>query len=1388
MSTAQADTFTSANILVSTHFSSLWSPSQATTRTVPTSRWHSPLPALSNEIDIPAEHACHSSLLFSKETGTVVLRLIHHGLILELISLSTPTNPIRFVFPAVVLPNPAVLLWQERELHILLVTSVGSLYRIVLPLCGPGSALLWAEHPCANWCREYHIRSIPEKVDGIVQVLGTDNLAVVLSNGNVIRLYAEDIGSESVDGVYRWSESIFQQGTFLTSFTSFLDRSGAEGKNVVCAVSHPPPSDITHIWTLSRDRTLRLWTSGAGCVASHVLAPSLHSERESSSALGPMSPPPVPLLDPEPQHLLSVFSDSTQDEVLFVLVFIPTPTSAFSGGYFKLFSSTSKSLRPLCSFECPEGSAHNHLQNFLVVSETLYTLWDYQGQSVVHFLDLMPVLSTKPKDIQRSFWREARYPYEPDLTPSYLDELLLSAGSITDNFFSAIMRPGIFSPLTLRVAIERYITSYLSVPGPHPPQLTAVYSSTAETIASVVGCSVSLTRDPVSGNMQYDKYWTSLKRDWEGFIARCREVERSARWPVALGVNDKGDVLVFERERLGVLATEDLALQVHRNLRTGDEVEEHFNVCQVMWQLKMSLGAKEIHVVEELVTEAAHQEIAYPYPDVIAHMAEKSMVREQLEEGAKSWIAGRVTSIQNLPEAVMMVLNLVGGYDAMPKNETEDAVLLNPPAYTGFSRAIATAYITHTVFARYELCVALVALLFFEVEQTCAWESALLAEILAVFRGISMFRELAEEPAEDDTSSKSTVFTSGTDEVITRMRSLNVSQGGAAMAMGPSLLWHLFVYYGGHADLPVRTAAHYFMDTTGLLMSTTTAEASPAEVLCCERLRRLSRFEVTHRLLEWLPRSPAVMYVRARLWLNAGKAEEAAGAFDSLAGSFGPHRLLAGQDAEALAVVMPDGPAERSLSAFDFYVHARTLFQAACLTEYVIHFARLALSVAPAAVDTAGLWHDVIKGCIDLGYWDDAYAALMATSDDKLRRDCARQLVSKMCEEEAVEKLIGYSFADIADEVLEHLAIKARHGDPRARPSYSRILYSWYISRSDYRNAARVMYQRARKLGMLARDPRQYSELSERQLESYIAAVNALSLLDPKSAWFVIPLNPEGRPLRQVCPLTKYLPEEHIMGGKRNLEYVNRTDIVKEHTLLAAQLEIIRNEPALLASADTLLSPSGVVTRLSQGQRFNTALKTARTLALDMTEIFSNLTRECIRLARNPDPIITENMADWLLTDKVTSWAGSWDARAWRYLREALDQHDSLSTDHAYSKIVFETICGLERQFMPPPWLLRTLEDFHPEWIIRTSMRFEMFDLAIEQALSLLHMSDRRLTQEPLRAACATWLPYTLIDQLLAATADQRGVSPQATKLRKELHIALSSRLQRMQKASSQLH
>lgn len=165
---------------------------------------------------------------------------------------------------------------------------------------------------------------------------------------------------------------------------------------------------------------------------------------------------------------------------------------------------------------------------------------------------------------------------------------------------------------------------------------------------------------------------------------------------------------------------------------------------------------------------------------------------------------------------------------------------------------------------------------------------------------------------------------------------------------------------------------------------------------------------------------------------------------------------------------------------FDFYLHASDLFKAALSTYHDVLFTQLALSNAPSYVDTTLLWSNVVKGLTDLGQYEDAYTVLISGPYERLyvsrsewsrafplrlcrapitnsrrayrRRDSISQLLYRMCEENAVDRLMTLNFAGLADEVEDALAFKARNADPRIRPFYSRILYTWYVSRGDYRN------------------------------------------------------------------------------------------------------------------------------------------------------------------------------------------------------------------------------------------------------------------------------------------------------------------------------------------------
>jgi nuclear pore complex protein Nup160 len=68
--------------------------------------------------------------------------------------------------------------------------------------------------------------------------------------------------------------------------------------------------------------------------------------------------------------------------------------------------------------------------------------------------------------------------------------------------------------------------------------------------------------------------------------------------------------------------------------------------------------------------------------------------------------------------------------------------------------------------------------------------------------------------------------------------------------------------------------------------------------------------------------------------------------------------------------------------------------------------------------------------------------------------------------------------------------------------------------------------------------------------------------------------------------------------------------------------------------------------------------------------------------------------------------------------------------------------------------------------------------------------AESRLAQDPPKTAMSTWLPYTLIDQLLVATNEQTqgDLSKRAIGLRRDLHREVSNGARRAQKLSLRLY
>ena len=69
------------------------------------------------------------------------------------------------------------------------------------------------------------------------------------------------------------------------------------------------------------------------------------------------------------------------------------------------------------------------------------------------------------------------------------------------------------------------------------------------------------------------------------------------------------------------------------------------------------------------------------------------------------------------------------------------------------------------------------------------------------------------------------------------------------------------------------------------------------------------------------------------------------------------------------------------------------------------------------------------------------------------------------------------------------------------------------------------MYQRARKLAVLRNSNAElFVNLGELQLEAYIVSINALSLVDSKSSWIVLPFTAELENEVSTCDIVLQFP------------------------------------------------------------------------------------------------------------------------------------------------------------------------------------------------------------------------------------------------------------------------
>lgn len=1361
------------------------------------------------ELDGFVEHAEYATTIHAHDAGTVLLRVLDGGHMLELMALESGIRPARFAFPSRIALRPALMMLGIAELHVLVVTVTGSLFRLrfVLPH-------LWTSTQYSP--NEYRITSVNAPIDGVVHVPEVGVVFIGLADGGVLRLTAKMNGLEYTGD---WSEeSLHGPPNYFTSLSSLMpsfysNPTVSNPSKIIALASIPPPlADSGHaratslVASLSKDRHLRVWLTGNGKFVASKQIPSQFFQTDAliarSNSPGKTPAADAHLIDSDYHPILHVLppvvdedsSSTDMDAGTEIIVFVPTP-SAETAGFFLLYrlsaqdrTSSRRDLAFIGRKSCSAQTEGWELRDFLVADDVLYLLWNAQGSTVIqtstHDLD--------ESESEQEPWFTLSADGEKELSPDSFEESAQEGDTLASSILAAILRPGAFSPYTLHMATSQYESSLVDI-APHI--LNTPYPTLAERIAAVVGSSVSLITDPRTGAQMWDRYWSALRRDWEGFVARCQAVERAGRWPLGLSRARDGSVVVLARERMGTIVTLDEPMSVHA--LAGANTSAGTSLFGVAWSLRANIPPADLRVLEDALRSVGGDgRIAYSHDSVLRDVAQRHL-EGLVPPGPAAFVRSGLGMLGDLEDAVIQALNVVARLEHVVKLEDPDGAMGLAVGHDGeFKKGLTTAYIAQSVEARYDLCLSvLLLLLFIALDDPDALRSSpAAARACVTFHALGLLRALVKQSA-GDLAGVAGGYGDVEDDVLARFEAMGfASPAPGAIGVGRTGPQYSLV----HALLPranlsttVLQSAHAFLLETGVLNDSAQLDVGVGELGLVERLRVLGYLDFTHELVMRLPPTPGVCYVHARLLMDLGRPDEAAVLFEKAANNFGPTAHLTSTDRTSLESVLP--PTLTLDSACGYYRHVAELFNDACCLTHAIPFWRQAIEEAPPELDARGMWSKVFRAYVDLAMWEDAYVVLVSTPYGDLHRENVRQLVIAMCEANQVDKLARLGFVGYHVEVERTLSFKARHADPFAWPDYAKVLYAWHVFRGDYRSAGAAMYERARRLGEEAVAglgaggagegglQGEFVQVANVQARCYLAAINSLELVDPSHSWVLLSASTEeGEVGRKRRKLTVHIPESKFNPDCKDFEVVQLSDMRQEHALVSARIELLRHYPEL--NYHNLSSAQDLVSLYIRASNFDSAFSAGRLVGADLSAAFVNLTTQCMNLAGLGELADGESVP-WLETDQTLAWDGSAIQRAWHYLQLSLTRNDVDEGDWAYRKVVADTMLELDQSARLPNWLVSFFLEKQPDYLVRLCLKYNRLRDALHYSIRMVKEATDALSVMPPRHASTTCLPYSLFDQLIAAATEKDGPADQK-QLAETLRKDLAARLSKLQKWS----
>ena len=543
--------------------------------------------------------------------------------------------------------------------------------------------------------------------------------------------------------------------------------------------------------------------------------------------------------------------------------------------------------------------------------------------------------------------------------------------------------------------------------------------------------------------------------------------------------------------------------------------------------------------------------------------------------------------------------------------------------------------------------------------------------------------------------------------------------------------------------------------------------------------RYLTELQYTLHILESLY-SPVLEYpirhYKAQYYLKVGKVNKSAQLFlSTLSGllSTNPDSFLYGIVAEKVEDTKSDHTVLYCLYLID-------LFEQEQASDMIIRIAKHALEVAPAGDQLiSNLWSIQFKNSLDLSLYEEAYVAMLNNPEQSRRKDCMKRFVIELCNQKKFKLLCTFSYSGVEKDIEDVLESRARSVDATTGNYYS-LLHSFYSNRGNYRKAAVAMYECIMRLGCeMATLP-----ILQKQAKCYLAAINALYLVDEKSA-FVIKPRPRVQVPKKVADdppevkkkreNTSPLPQEEDVSLTPHIEVLSLKDLENEYLIVLAQLKLAQIEETATPLTTSTCTHEEIMILLVQYGLFDMAMTISQKLNLCRQHLFETLATRCVKMSiLGSDLLEDENGLDYIqwLSYNDTGIECCTDGlppegQAWSLLQRYLESLKGFDRIEALLWVVGRL---LSMSFTLPQWLKDDISRLAPEKLLAMYLKYSQLEQAGNLALAYIRavLGDRKecdlkIAQEKFGLKYtlksidpdtgtynAVKLPYTYIDLLLS--------------------------------------